>query len=1072
MTITATMLNRVMTLLIRHNWVESMISIDKLASLIATRRCVLFAGSGLSVEYGGATWSQLITYLQEKFNYRSPLEKSFDIMEDLCIKFTTPTVYKKVQERFVGIKLGEPVVKLASLPWYSVFTTNYDTALEDALRENQELDILTIFTGGELDLDGIQSEIQCVKLMGSCNIDYGKEGQMVLSPGDYIKALEERARIFDRLERHAANRSFLFIGYSFEDDLFIDIIRKLKNLIGDPPQKFYALFKDTLPDSKVQLLKNMNVEIIVEDLQKFSIQLSERVKQLMKTDFSIRRILIGSDVVPIKTTRIPSFLKIYNPVFYPEMVIPVSAYSFLKGETSSFYPFEQKWDYKREETNKVVEAVVKKNTKEAKPSILSIEGDLGTGRTFILLSSIYRLMVEQRALCFSMPSYAETPIPSPEEMNEYILEVEKNCETVKCEKPKRIVFWAEFAPGLRILSKFTILASKCKYPVTLLYEDLKHASLINEFIPPDEHLSIPVKDDISQDKKEDLTRYILNTVRRHKFQEISKEEAINIIREEKEFFPIMYRLLDPTRQSIDKSIEKHYHEIINPDAKECLNICALSSSMGFPVPIVILQGALSDHFRKFFSIDAVFDIIEGHLKEFVKNYQDIRTNPLADIYHPITARAIIDLIDKRKINDYLVNIGRSCDLHSRIESEFVNRIFIDYGVNIPKGQYQPFNNDGLLRAFKELKKRQPARVIIHHYARLKKNIDVNDKEIIPLLHEALAEPPEIFALDEKKENVLTTLADTCWTQKKELLATKPRNDPEMKEIIALLLKARGSHGRNLPPYHVHAKILIEFAETKEDNEKLSILNEALEVIEQALNISGSNPDMYQEFISYKIKILSQMDFDKAKKLAEEILTKTGDGTGYYTLARIVNYEGKSDEETKAYLTKAIKADTCPIGAFTMMLGISLSEQFPDYKNLIQLVDHLEADGSYRDGWISAYNKGVIYFINERYKDAIKYFKISEMMAPPFLQRRVKVHWNDKSTGKRKKFAGTIKNLTTLEGFIYPHDIPNNGEDIYFSLGPQKYKTSLRSGLYCNFELGFSPKGPQAFDVRPYGTELE
>jgi hypothetical protein len=31
---------------------------------------------------------------------------------------------------------------------------------------------------------------------------------------------------------------------------------------------------------------------------------------------------------------------------------------------------------------------------------------------------------------------------------------------------------------------------------------------------------------------------------------------------------------------------------------------------------------------------------------------------------------------------------------------------------------------------------------------------------------------------------------------------------------------------------------------------------------------------------------------------------------------------------------------------------------------------------------------------------------------------------------------------------------------------------LRRGLYSEFELGFSPKGHQAFDVRPFGTDVE
>lgn len=1048
--------------------------IAKLAQLVASRRCVLFAGAGLTADYGGATWPQLITYLQDEFNYQSPLQEennAFEIMEDLCNQFTPVKVYEKIQQRLVEVKLKEPVVKLSALPWFSVFTTNYDTALEEALRENQKLDILTLDTGKELDLDGIQSEIHCIKLMGSCNIEYGREGQMVLTPGDYIQAREERARIFDRLERHVANRSFLFIGYSFEDDLLIDIIRKLKNLIGDPPNKFYALFRSEPTEVKAYRLKQMNIEVIVADIKDFSTQLFKRTNQLIKTDFSTRRVAIGSDVVPIDTTKVPAFLKLYSPVFYPEMFETISAYFFLKGETYSFYPFEQKWHYEREEINKVLGAVTRKNTKDAKPSIISIEGNLGTGRTFITLAVIYRLMTEQRALCFNIPSYAETPIPTPDELDEYISEVERGCENINCEKPHRIVFWAEFAPGSGVISRIMTLSLKCKYPVTLLYENLKHNSTIDEYVPLNEHYSIQVKDDVSEDEKKDLIQYILDTVKEHRFQQITKEDTIRIIDEEKEFLPIMYRLLDPSRLSIRRSIQKSYHEVTDQDAKECITLCALSTSMGVPMPVAILKGALSDYLKKFFTYDDVFELIEEQAKEFIKDYQDTRTNPLVDIYHSIIAKYILDFSSKRKIDDYMISIGKSCNLHSRIEAEFVNRIFIDKGVNSRPGQYQSFSVDGLLQAFIELKRLQPARVIIHHYARLKKKIDINDAEIIPLLKEALAEPPEIFSLDEKKENVLTTLADTLWAQKKEILLNKSRSDPEIKEIITLLMQARGRHGRNLPPFHVHAKILTEFGEVKEENAKLSILNEALEVIEQGLDISRDHLDVYKQFKDYRVNILSKIDFNQAMKTAEEMITTDGDGTGYYTLARIAKDYRGNPEETKAFLIKAIEADTCPIGAFAMMLDIALLERFPDYEGLMRIVEHLEADGTYRESWISSYNKGVISFISGD-EDAKKHFKTSERMAPPFLQRKVRVHWNDKSTGKRMKFLGSIQHMSSSEGFIYPHTIPNNPEEIYFNVWAQKYKSRLRKGLNVEFELGFSPKGPQAFDVRPFGTDEE
>ncbi len=39
--------------------------IQEIAKVIATRKCVLFAGSGLTANSGGATWKQLVDYLKK-----------------------------------------------------------------------------------------------------------------------------------------------------------------------------------------------------------------------------------------------------------------------------------------------------------------------------------------------------------------------------------------------------------------------------------------------------------------------------------------------------------------------------------------------------------------------------------------------------------------------------------------------------------------------------------------------------------------------------------------------------------------------------------------------------------------------------------------------------------------------------------------------------------------------------------------------------------------------------------------------------------------------------------------------
>ena len=202
-------------------------NLSRLASSIANHQCVLFAGAGLTADSGGTTWTGLINHLFEKFNYSGPLDPdeddSFEIFQDLYRLNDPKTVYKEVEDKLKNATINPLCSKLIDMPWFGTFTTNYDLALEKSLREKHKLQLKTVTSGKEFALPGLPHEILCVKLMGSLDVPYDEEGSMVLTRADYTLAKENRPIIFNMLATHAANLSFVFVGYSFNDGVFKDI---------------------------------------------------------------------------------------------------------------------------------------------------------------------------------------------------------------------------------------------------------------------------------------------------------------------------------------------------------------------------------------------------------------------------------------------------------------------------------------------------------------------------------------------------------------------------------------------------------------------------------------------------------------------------------------------------------------------------------------------------------------------------------------------------------------------------------------------------------------------------------
>lgn len=1046
--------------------------LNKLSASVAAHKCVLFAGSGLTAGSGGCTWSGLTEYLKKSFRYSSPLTDNFEIMADIARIHGHENLYEAVRKRLSSAEISEKISNLIALPWYTTFTTNYDLALEKSLKEKQTLTVRTVVSGREFALSGLSDEILCVKLMGSLHIPYGQKGSMVLTPNDLTVAREERPQIFNTLASHAANLSFLFIGYSFDDKLFLEILAKLNTEIGTPKHSYYALFREEPSEEKRYLLETNNVEIIVKDLECFAECFSEKVKLLNPKDFSLTRLSIGLDVVPIDIRKTGKFLSLYSPVLFDDLERDINPYDFLRGNVSSFKPFSLKWNFQRPESKTVFDILLKETKKSDRSKIVSIKGNPGSGRTFIILSVVLDLIIKSRAIAIKIGSNSYNQIPDARQLYDFCVEVEKACQIAGVEIPERVVFWAEFLPDLNVIAKFEELSSNFnRYPMHFIYEEPKDFGFREEPFTGDV-ISVDIDTKMSENQKEELKNYLLNTTRKHKFQERTAYDFSKILSGEETFLAIMYRALDPTQRSIQRIIQEEFNNIIESEVRQCVVFCSLSSSMSVNMPVAVLRKALGIKIiGRHYDYPEIFEI-EKKARAFIIEFEDIRTNPYVSVYHSLIARYLVDMISK-DMDECLKTIAENVDITVPVEAEFVRNLLIEKGLKGDYSNFHSFSDDGLEAAFLEIKSRQPARPIIHHLARLYSKKCLNDKRVIPLLKEALAKPNESYVLEERVQNVLTTLANAKWEQNKEELFKLKKEDHGIQEIFDLLSQAREEGGFNAHSYFIQVKILRDLSKNKELDEKVDYINYAIDLVNEALSLCRGSPFFdCNKLESLHFDLLDEIDPRDAKIAAEELLVTKGDGSGYYTLARIEFDRRKNIEQSSFYLDKAMEGEICPPTAIALKIEILLKDKFPNYKDLLSLVKRLSSDGTFKDTWISAYNKAVVYSINSMEEEAIKYFKISNRKAnrnyrDNFHQQFVQLFVME--GGHRKTYSGIIgTTFNKSEGFIHAHDfLGARSAGIYFIPSAQKYYDRLRSGLHVYFELGFSRRGPIAFDVRPF-----
>lgn len=1029
--------------------------IDNLASKIVRDECVLFAGAGLSLHAGAPDWDSLVEEAKKEFEYESPLKDNFQVLFDIAKREGREALHDFARENIGDIELQPPVKELASLPWFATFTTNYDTALEDALSKYHS-SVRVISEGSEFAISGSPSDLLCVKLMGSVEKRPTQSGSMVLTKGEKAKAQDERSRIFEMLASHAANMSFLFVGYSFRDELFTEMVERITTEIGSPEDTYYALFRSEPPEEQRYYLEQLGVELIIGDIEEFSEELVAEVSKRDPSDHRTKRIPFGNEIVQPSLDKIGDFLESNDPVLYEELSTEIEPREFFKGNVSSLRPFAQEWHFSRPEEGELLKGITDPET-----NVVAVSGSPGSGRTFTISAAIQKAIDDERSIAFRIPGHSIQSLPSETELESFIDQIQIEAEKIGIEPPDRAVFFSYHHLESIDLNKFVRMGEQLKIPLTLVVEESAGFGFPDELAARGGCRVINLEDEIPTDLQPQIKTYLLQTVERHKFPELSEADADSYLSEYPEFLPLMYKTIDPARRSIQGIIEEEYSKISSDKAKYLVNIVSLSSSLDLKTPVTICRKVLSNIGGEPFTFPDIFDLANRHANEFISTSRDARTNYLFSIYHPIVAEHLCNNFsqDAGEILSLLVN---SADLRSRVEAEFISRLLISNGVNGDPAQYSPFTRDELQDALAELADQQPARPILHHLARLKERQGDPEEEIIATLEEALAQPREEYALEERKENILTTLANLKWSLREDDLKPLDRDHPDISEIFGYLEEAR-RNVENIHTYDIQARLLKQMADARPRKEATELINEALDLVEEGLDREG-DPDDLQRLQNKKIELLSELDREQSEDLAEEIFQEQNSGSGYYTLARLALYEDSDQIQALRYLSKTMQAKNYPPEAIALRIRILFEDHEPYYDMIYELVLELDERSDHDDTWKSAFYKAIAYLIHGDYRSAKRHFDESHHMAPWDLQRKVDKFWME--GGSRKIFEGKIGSpLSSSEGWVYGHGLDGWDDDIYFLPRAQSTDSELRSGRRVTFELGFSPRGPQAFELK-------
>lgn len=240
------------------------------------RNVAIFAGAGLSVPTGVVDWKGLLKPLAEELDLDVDREHDLVRVAQYHVNHhgrnrsdLTEAILNGFSRRGTAITDNHRI--LARLPIQTYWTTNYDSCIEDSLRQggklpdvkHSPLQLLTTLHG---------RDAVVYKMHG----DYQDASQAVLCKEDYETYHLKRGEFLTALAGDLLSKMFLFVGFSFSDPNLDYVLGRLHSRYGEHQRKHYCFVKSEGQkegDQPGELeYRQAKQKLFIRDLERYNIR--------------------------------------------------------------------------------------------------------------------------------------------------------------------------------------------------------------------------------------------------------------------------------------------------------------------------------------------------------------------------------------------------------------------------------------------------------------------------------------------------------------------------------------------------------------------------------------------------------------------------------------------------------------------------------------------------------------------------------------------------------------------------------------------------------------------------------
>lgn len=249
--------------------------IDKYVKDIQNYTAAMFIGAGFSMTAGYVDWKNLLSGIAEDLGL--DIKKETDLISLAQYNYNENgqnrgLINDALFEEFTKEKdLDENHRILARLPISTFWTTNYDSLIEDALRDAKKT-VDVKHCNSQLSLTVPHRDAIVYKMHG----DKSNPNETILIKDDYEQYYQKHAQFITSLSGDLISKTFLFIGFSFTDPNLDYILSRIRIDYKENNRQHYAIMRNVSEndyESKADYdYAKRKQELFMGDLKRYSIK--------------------------------------------------------------------------------------------------------------------------------------------------------------------------------------------------------------------------------------------------------------------------------------------------------------------------------------------------------------------------------------------------------------------------------------------------------------------------------------------------------------------------------------------------------------------------------------------------------------------------------------------------------------------------------------------------------------------------------------------------------------------------------------------------------------------------------